>query len=73
MDHIGKDAKNRLHKRLDECLMWATKRLGQQSHSPDITNIYKLQALIKMQLAAAKAAQTETPATQRHQEDKGVR
>ncbi|MDE6589286.1 MAG: DUF3849 domain-containing protein [Oscillospiraceae bacterium] len=28
---------------------------------------------IKMQLAAAKAAQAENPATQRHQEDKGVR
>lgn len=28
---------------------------------------------IKMQLAAAKAAQAENPATQRHQEDRGVR
>lgn len=48
MDHIGKDAKNRLFKRLDECLMWATRRLGQQSHSPDITNIHKLRTLIDL-------------------------
>lgn len=48
MDHKEKDAKSQLFDRLDECLTWAIRRMGQRSSDMGLANIYELQALIEL-------------------------